>query len=292
MELRQLHYFRLVAEEEHFGRASRRLRIVQPALSRQVRLLEEELGLELFERLPRGVRLTAAGKTLLAHCKSLEGTLERAIADTRAAAEGRLGRLHLGFIEVAAWNGIIPQTIRSFRQAYPEVELALTARASTTQLPAILDGSLDGGFFYNPPTSDELVTMPVARHPVVLAVASDSALSGRTGLTLGGLADTDFIGFQRASSPRYFDDLAAAFARRNFVPKVVAETQNEADMLALVRTGLGIAFVNSCQTWRPPQGITFMEITGLDVALELAFVYPVNAGNPVTRRFVDLLKTN
>ncbi|MGV8937741.1 MAG: LysR family transcriptional regulator [Allorhizobium sp.] len=289
MELRQLHYFRVIAEEEHFGRASARLRIVQPALSRQIKLLEAELDVALFERLPRGVRLTAAGHVLLDHCRLVAAQLDRAVTETRAAATGATGVLRLGFIEVAAWDGIVPQTIRRFRDAFPDVQLALSAMASPEQIDAIRDRRIDAGILYNPPGDADLLVRPLIRHAVMLAVASGTPLGQRKTVALADLHDQAFIGFRRAASPRYHDTLFSAMRAAGFEPKMAAEMASEADMLALVNTGAGVAFVNGCQRWRPPHGVTFLTVCDLEVDLELALVCRRDNGAAVLARFVAMI---
>lgn len=291
MELRQLQYFRVIAEEEHFGRGSKRLRIAQPALSRQVRLLEEELGVELFHRLPRGVRLSAAGAVLLERCRELSGTLDRLVADTRAAAAGSIGTLRLGFIEVAAWRGVVPESIRLFRQSAPGVELSLSAMSSPAQISALRDGTLDAGLLYNPPQDGEFIGIVLARHDLVLAVPEEAALATRKSVRLADLAGQELIGFQRQASSRYHDELSTAFAARHFRPNTVTNVQSEADMLALVRAGVGYAFVNSCQRWRPPSGLAFLRVEDLDVALELTLVHRRDSAPPPLTLFVGLVKT-
>lgn len=290
MELRQLHYFRVIAEEEHFGRASGRLRIAQPALSRQVRLLEAELNVALFERLPRGVRLTAAGAVLLSHCRLIAEASDRAIADTRAAAAGFSGTLRIGFIEVAAWDGIVPRCLRDYRNGFPQVDLSLSAMSSTEQVGALREGELDGGFLYNPPEDPDFERLTVAHHPVILAVSSHSWLAGEDAVDLAMLAGERFIGFHREASPRFHDDLAAALTERGFVADITTRMDSEADMLALVHSGSGVAFINSCQRWRPPRGITFITVRDLDVSLRLAFVCRRDHRSPPLAHFRSMLE--
>lgn len=272
MEPRQLHYFKAIAEEEHFGRASTRLRIAQPALSRQMKLLEAELGVALFERLPRGIRLTTAGHVFLAHCRELSALMSRAVAETRAAATGSIGFLKVGFIEAAAWQGVVPDSIRHFRRDFPAVQLSLSAMSSTRQLQAIRDGDIDAGFLYNHALDDELVALPLARHPVLLALPAGHALSRQPNISLADLRDEAFVGFHRQASSRYYDDLAQAFAKAAFEPLIIQELDSEPDMLALVNAGVGLAFVNACQQWRQPPGISFHTVTDLQVELELSLV--------------------
>lgn len=272
MELRQIQYFVAIAELEHFGRASERLRIAQPALSRQMKLLQQELGVELFERLARGVRLTEAGRVLLTHLREVNRQIAVAVTATKAAAAGRLGTLRLGVIEVAAWQGLVPDAIRRYRTAFPEVELILSCFDSAAQLTAIRRGGLDAGFLYNAPDDPSLEVQKLRYDPVVLAVHEASPLAARKDLSIRELAGEPFIGFHRHLSPRYFDDMQMAFRKAGIEPRIVTETATEADMLALVGSGMGVAFINSAQSWRPPHSVRFVEVADFRVGLELCFV--------------------
>src|SRR5947207_14632723 len=106
MELRHLRYFVAVGEDQHYGRAAQRLRVAQPALSRQIQDLEEEVGFKLFDRLSRGVRLSTAGKLFL----------EEATRRAKRVASGQLGTLRVGFIESMSWHGVVPDSFRQFRE--------------------------------------------------------------------------------------------------------------------------------------------------------------------------------
>lgn len=289
MELRQIHYFIAIAEVEHFGRAAQRLRIAQPALSRQVKLLEAELGLELFERLPRGVRLTAAGRVLLTELQGVQAQLARAVAAARAAAAGQHGTLRLGFIEAVAWHGLVPDAIRAFRAAYPGVELNLAAMPTAEQLAALRQGALDAALVYNPLPVDDLTVVPLVRHPAVLAVPAESPLAARSEVTLADLAGQPLIGFQRRGSPRFFDDLHSRFRAAGFTPRYVAELMAETEILALVSAGAGLAVSNSSQIWRPPHGVRFIPVRDLNVSLQLGLVHRKGDAAPVLERFKAIL---
>lgn len=290
MELRQIQYFVAIAELEHFVRAAQKLRISQPALSRQMRLLEAELGVELFERLPRGVRLTDAGRVLLNHLQEVNQQISLAVSATKAAAMGRLGLLRLGVIEVSAWQGIVPESIRRFREEFPEVELLLSSSDSARQLNSIRQGRLDAGFLYNAPEDSTLEVLRLGVHPVVLAVPSQSPLAARENLRLTDIAGESFIGFRRQVSPRYFDDIQSAFRQARIQPRFIAEMWTEADMLALVSAGAGIAFVNSSQCFRPPQSIRFCKVSDFSVGLELCFVRLKENRSPAVKHLADILR--
>src|SRR5882672_2808531 len=108
MELRQLRYFVAVGEEQHYGRAAQRLRVAQPALSRQIQNLEEEIGFKLFERLPRGVRISAAGKLLLSDARRILQEVNDATTRAKRIASGQSGTLRIGFVESISWHGVVP----------------------------------------------------------------------------------------------------------------------------------------------------------------------------------------
>ncbi len=290
MELRQIQYFIAIAELEHFGRASQRLRIAQPALSRQMKLLEAELGTTLFERLPRGVRLTAAGRVFLDRTRGLVRQLDHAVLEARAAAEGQAGVLRLGVIEVAAWEGIVPDSLRRFRADYPGARLVLSAMSRAEQVEALLHQQLDAGLLYNPPEDPALAVLPLARHPVMLAVHSSSRLAAMEEIRLADLAEEEIIGFHRRESPRFHDDLQAAFYRAGFTPRIGAEMRQEADMLALVSAGAGVALVNSCQRFRPPHAVRFRPVADLEVGLTLSLVHPARQSSPILARYADCLR--
>src|SRR5580692_7437616 len=120
MELRHLRYFVAVGEEQHYGRAARRLCVAQPALSRQIQDLEEEIGFKLFERLPRGVKLSAAGKLFLDDTRRILHDVNEATARAARVALGRSGTLRVGFTESASWQGVVPESFRRFRGQRPD----------------------------------------------------------------------------------------------------------------------------------------------------------------------------
>src|SRR5712671_4225942 len=149
MELRHLRYFMAVGEEQHYGRAAQRLRVAQPALSRQIQDLEQEVGFKLFDRLPRGVKLSAAGKLFLEDASRILRDVNEAAARAARVARGQSGTLRIGFTENASWRGVVPESFRRFRERQPDAELQLTPATSLEQIEAIRSGRLDAGFVFN-----------------------------------------------------------------------------------------------------------------------------------------------
>src|SRR5215472_15518998 len=152
VELRHLRYFVAVGEEEHCGRAAVRLHVVQPALTRQVRQLEEEIGCALFERLKRGVRLTEAGKSFLEEARRLLVDVGRSVDRTRLVAQGKVGRLRVGFSDTATYSGELPSVLHTFRARWPEVRLELFPSSSVIAAEQLRRQEVDVAFGYVIPT--------------------------------------------------------------------------------------------------------------------------------------------
>src|SRR5688572_9163151 len=245
MELRHLRYFVAVGEEEHFGRAAQRLRIAQPALSRQIQDLEREIGFELFDRLSRGVKISAAGRLFLEEARGILQELEEATERARRVALGRSGTLRIGFTENASWRGVVPESFRLFRQRHGDAELQLDPGPSLVQLDAVRSGRLDAGFVYNAPGPDrELDELSVALHRLALAAPRSHPLAKRKRLRLRDLAEASFVWFPRRESPAFYDRLMYECVRGGLrSPRVVQEASNEATIMTLVAQGIGVAFV-------------------------------------------------
>ena len=293
MELRQIRYFVAIAEEEHFGRASARLCIAQPALSRQIRLLEDELGIHLFERLPRGVRLTAAGKVFLEEMKGLDRTLQRAIARAGPTARGTFGSLRVSLIESVAWHGLVPNALRAYRARYPDVEISLSTMPTDQQLMRLRQNETDLALVYNPTPAQlaGLVAVELARQPMVLAMPSDCPLATRDDILIRDLLGYTLIGFRRATSPKLYDDLQAALSLVEFTPNNISEPVNETEILALVSAGAGLAIANASQRWRKPHGVEFATIRDLDVTMSLKVVYREQDVSATRDKFLSILQS-
>src|SRR5437764_4022966 len=203
MELRHLRYFVAVAEELHFGRAAERPNIAQPPLSRQIRDLEREIGAPLFERVPRGVELTPAGRAFLPEARLTLAQAERAQRTAQRAAQGETGRLRVGFVEAATHSGILPDVLSFFRAHLPSVGLSLFELDALRQAEAFQDGRIDVGLLHSPPLDAArwLRVEPFYEEPVILAVSKTHRLAARARLTLASLTEESFVSFPRVVAP-------------------------------------------------------------------------------------------
>jgi DNA-binding transcriptional LysR family regulator len=292
MELRHLRYFVAVGEEQHYGRAANRLRVAQPALSRQIQDLEEEVGFKLFERLPRGVKLSAAGKLFLQDARRILQDVNEAAARAGRVARGLSGTLRIGFPENASWRGIVPDSFRRFREQQPDAELQLQPAASLEQIEGIRTGRLDGGFLNFMPKSDsELDQIHVALQQVDLAVPKRHALTRLKKLRLRDLVDVPFVWFPRWASPAFFDRMMRECYRGGLKsPRIVQEGLNEATILSLVSTGLGVGWVLATARWRSPENVVILPVVDLNVSLQLAFAWRKDNTSPLLANFIAELR--
>ena len=171
MDLRHLRTFVTVAEQRTVSKASLRLRIAQPALSRQIRDLERELGFLLFDRLPRGVRLSAAGKLFLNDARRILQDVDEAKRRAERIALGKAGTLRVGIAMALSWHGVVADSIGEFRRRQPDVELAVQHLLSVHQVDAVLSGRLDAGFAATmKPWHSDLAHRQFAEEGLLLAV--------------------------------------------------------------------------------------------------------------------------
>ncbi len=288
MELRHLRYFVAVGEEQHYGRAAAKLRVAQPALSRQIQDLEEELGFKLFERLPRGVKLSAAGKLFLEDARRILQEVSEAAVRASRLASGRSGTLRVGFTENASWRGVVPESFRRFRELQPDAELQLQPSASLEQLDAIRSGRLDTGFVNFMPKADpELDQLLVARQHVELAAPKGHPLTKLKKLSLRDLVDAPFVWFPRWASPAFYDRMMHECYRGGLKsPHIVQEGLNEATILSLVSTGLGVGWVLGTARWRCPETVVVLPVVDLNMPLTLALAWRRDNASPLLANFI------
>jgi DNA-binding transcriptional LysR family regulator len=288
MELRHLRYFVAVGEDQHYGRASRRLGVAQPALSRQIQDLEKEIGFKLFDRMPRGVRLSAAGELFMADARRILQEVGEATASAARVARGQSGTLRIGFAENASWHGIAPDSFRRFRQQQADVDLQLQPAASLEQLDAIRSGRLDAGFVNFMPKADaDLDQLTVGRQQVELALPKRHPLTRLKKLRLRDLTDAPFIWFPRRASPTFYDRLMHECYRGGLKsPRIVQEGLNEATILSLVSTGLGVGWVLGSARWRCPQTVAVLPVIDLNMPVPLALAWRRDNTSPLLARFI------
>ena len=252
LELRLLRYFVAVAETEHVGRAAERLHVSQSPLSRQIHQLEELLGVALFERDGRRIRLTKSGRELLEPARDLLGRADAFVRDARAATTAGPGRIGIGFVGTAVATGVLPTAMRALRADHPGVQIALRHAATEVQLALVRAGELDVALVHAPPATRELRAARVLAQPYKLAVPRHGALAKKP-LAPRVLGEVPWIAVRASDKnrARWF----AACAAAGFVPQIAVEVADYASALALVEAGVGVTAVPASQGRSAPRGV-------------------------------------
>jgi DNA-binding transcriptional LysR family regulator len=311
MELRQLEHFVAVAEELHFGRAALRRHVAQPALSRAVRALEEELGARLLERTSRSVALTAEGRWMLERARELLGAAESAAATVRRMARGECGALRVLFTGPASQTRL-PGLVRSFHERWPEVALELVEMPTPMQLDALARGgetqvgvirgcigalspeaaagkALGAG---TAPAGESgaggLARRIFEREPYVLAVPLGHPLAAEAAVPLSALEGEPFIAFPRRAYPELHARMERAFAEAGVRPRTVQETSSKVSALGLVAAGLGVTLVPESMRRLAREGVAYVHLASPNPLPEVAYqlVWRAGEGGALLERFV------
>ena len=277
MELRQIRSFLSVAETLHFGRTAELIHLSQPALSLQIRALEEEVGVRLFERNRRKTTLTAAGLTFRDDAAGVVSQLEQAIRRARLAADGKLGLLRIGFISTAG-NEIVPNLVRRFRESSPEVVFSLLNILTTDQIKMLSAGSLDIGFLRLPiGEHPELEVVEVHREPFVVVTPLSHKLATRKRVALHELSGQDFVMYERSFAPGFHDVIFGMLRDAGVIPNVCQTAGQMPTLISLVDSGMGISILPASAVKHSGASVAACEIAGKIAMSEIAIA--VNKGN-------------
>jgi DNA-binding transcriptional LysR family regulator len=292
MELRHFRYFVAVAEELHVTRAAARLGIAQPPLTQQIKALERELGVALFDRSRRGVTLTSAGISFLADARRILSQVSQAGVRARDAAVGRLGRLRVGFTESASFHPLVTRTFRAFQAAYPEVELSLIEQPSTELVSALAAEALDCAFVRPPfPSKRQIAFETVAEEAMVAALPADHALADRKTLRLTDLREEHFILYPRRVRPGLADAVIEACRRSGFEPNIGQEAPQLSSTINLVAAGMGVSIVPESMSQTRAQAVRYLLVSDLDVRASLGLASRAMPEEVILSNFLALLRS-
>jgi DNA-binding transcriptional LysR family regulator len=247
MELRHLRYFVSVAEEENVTRAAAKLHVAQPAVSRQIRDLEDELGLSLLERTAKSVRLTDAGRVFLEEAKAVLQRADDAVKTVRAVSEGTRGELHVGYAPSLTVQ-ILPRALRRFQAAVPGVRVSLHDLSTEEMWRGLHEGDLHLCLGVAPAGKQlrGLRFHELARYPMCVAVAPGHRFARLRTITLDKAVGEPFIGYSRAGYPEYHEAMVKIFTGTGRAPHIAEEHDSVTSLIAAVEAGRGIALVPEC----------------------------------------------
>lgn len=289
IEYRLLKAFVHVAEELHFGRAAARLRVAQPALSRQIQQLEERLEVQLLERSQRRVALTPAGRFYQQRAYKILSDIERATIDVRKVNSGKAGRLSVGFIHSSSFS-VTPRLLRRFREQYPDVELELTELTMAQQLEALEARRIDVGVMRPPFSESKIASHPIRTERFVIAVPDTHRLASLTEVDLAQLAQEDFVLFSQSRSPLFHSRIIAMAELAGFVPKAAQQATQIHTVLGLVSANVGISVVPVVAKDLNIPNIHYLEITDRPPPVHVVLAWLRSDNSPILRAFTDFVK--
>lgn len=290
LELRLLRYAIAVAEELHFTRASERLRVATPSLSRQIRQLEQLLGYALFERKTRAVALTPAGAAFVTEARRALMHTQRAAEAGAAASMGKTDIIRVGYTPLLG-SAILLQIREAFAQSTKGMPALFQSTYSTAQIDQVLHGYMDTGLVVLPLAANGLRTDRVFRFRLIAAIPESSALAKQVVVGPEEMTRQPIIWFGKLVNPQLYTDFVVRCQHAGFTPNVAHEVSTVMEMLDSVAAGVGIGFVkDTIPSLFSPQGIVFRDLAAPEFVLEIGVTYRDEECSDSLLVFLQILK--
>ncbi|MFP3551500.1 LysR family transcriptional regulator [Paraburkholderia sp. SIMBA_049] len=288
MELRQLRYFVAVAEERNFTRAAERLNMTQPPLSRQIQQIEDTVGLALFERGARPLKLTEAGRVFYAQAKRLLEESDELLPLTRRLAQ-LAERIVIGFVPSTLY-GPLPDVIRAFREAAPLIQISLIEMFTIEQLSALKGGRIDVGFGRLRFDESQLAREVLVEEPLIAALPAGHALADVAQLTLDALSKETLIIYPSTPRPSYADQQLSAFRDHAVEPAAVHEVRELQTALGLVAAQVGVCLVPESVRGLRARGVTYRSIEETNVSSPIIMSRRLQDQSSTTELFCSIAR--
>ena len=291
VELRHLRYFVAVAENAGFGRTARILHVAQSAISEQVRDLETELGVSLFDRGNRQVRLTWHGEQFLEDARLVLASADKAVANVRRSIKGEVGTLTIGFF-VGGTSTFFPGMIWEFRLRFPDVHVSLVELAPAMQYRALQTGSINVGF--TRPVASLPMTVVRSEHfqteALYAVLPKNHRLAQKLKILISELSEDPFVLNDRKYSPAVFDKVIMLCADAGFSPKIGATASVSSGVIALVEAGEGVAILPIGSRIFSTDEVIFVPLADQDASVELVIAWSPLHENPVLHTFLEMAR--
>ena len=290
MDLRQLRYFVAVAEHGSISVAAQAVHIAQPALTRQMQALEDELGTALFERTTRGVKLTDAGKQLLTDASRLLDDTAAAKERAQRAGRGEIGHLSIALPVVQTLAPMTAEVLRNYRREVPGVSISLRHLLSDDQLNLLASGRLDAGILLFRPSDDPAFDgIPIFSERMLLAYPAGWQWEKGKPQLLRDLNEVEFVWLPRNEAPAWHDRMIHSFFNAGFIPKASVLGVDAASMLTLVAAGMGCTVLPESVRRIAPDTVAFMEIPDLNIIQHWELVWRTDNPSSPLRRFIEVV---
>lgn len=291
MELRHLRYFVVVAEEENVGRAAERLHVSQSPLSRQIRQLEERLGVTLFQREKKRLRLTEIGRAFLGEARALLRESDDAVSRTQRLAAGETGTLAIGFVDGAVHGGVLQAALRRLQTTRPGIRIELAELRSAPQKEALLRGALDVGLLYTPPPPDDprLASELVLDQRLVLALPRQHPLATVATIRPADLDGAPWIALPRAIDAAARERFLAACAGSGFHPDIRFEAASITTVLGLVGANLGVAMAQEGVRQMALETVVLRDLPWFPLRVRVYAAWSRLSPRPTVAHFLEIL---
>ncbi|GAA1647541.1 LysR substrate-binding domain-containing protein [Actinoplanes couchii] len=290
MELRQLRYFVVVAEERHFGRAAARLHMAQPPLSQAIRRLEASLGVELLHRTTRRVSLTEAGHLYLARARAILADIDDAAQEARRVAAGAVGHLTIGCVGSATYS-LLPALSRHLAVALPGVDFSFRGEMlAPDQVEALRTGGIDVALLRPPVTDPSLTVVPLRSDPLVVALPAAHPLTAETTIKIADLRDEPLIVHSADRRSTMYGVVLGLFRDAGIEPRIRHEVGETSTLITLVAGGLGVAVVPAPVTALALEGVVYRPLTTPAITVDLALAHRSDRSEPHLTRTLTLIR--
>jgi len=292
MELRHLRYFLAVGEALNFTKAAAQLRVAQPALSRQVQDLEDEIGVDLMKRCPRCVTLTAEGKLFLEEVRELLKRADESVEKVRALARGEYGELHIGYAPSPTVE-ILPPALTAFQKAVPRVKVLLHDLSSDELITGLQNGTLELEIMV-PPAGDQTagIQFEVLRtYPLCVAITAAHPFARLKSITLEMLAAEPLVGLRRKDYPEYYHFIDRIFAPIRAKPRIAVECDSASSLITEVEAGRGISLASPSFKLVAGKRLLYRALTGTTEMGSVGIARAVKGDvTPAGEKFCEILR--
>lgn len=286
---RRIYYFLVLVKVLHFGKAAAILNLAQPALSRAINDLEEQIGVKLFNRTTRYVELTEAGRLLAEGCDVADEYLQRAVMLAKQVSQGDIGTLRIGYNDFAI-NSRLPDFIRLFRHHHPEIRVEMNFHSTSIQQTMLMNDQIDVCFMIGPFNGENVQSLTFEYNDYVALLPSNHPLSNRTELQLIELMDENFV----LGSPEEWFVFRELFfnlcKKRGFMPKLIQEASSTEGIFGMVAAGAGVSVHSSSILNRRRSGVNVLRIADIKDRIPIIAAWRDINVNPVLRPFIGFLK--
>lgn len=288
LNLRQVEYFLVICEEMHFGRASQRLRVAQPALSQQIKRLESFLGVSLFNRDRRGIELTEAGTVFREHALRLTRQIEEAKQASQRAQHGEIGKLSIAIVP-SGNHLLILDRLQQFNKEYPGVETVISGMTTAEQIAAIVSGRLDAGFVRLPVRHHEIESRVIFTEPMAVVLPRKHKLARASKVRMADLALENLIAFPREVAPSYFDYIISLFRMSGHELRITQQIAHITTMFGMIAHGIGFTLAPASQEqFMQFKDVVFRPLAEATPPIELGLAYKRGNKSPLLASFLKL----